>query len=82
MIYLFSFIFALILILPVSYIMDLYKFKRDLKKYNFENPYHQIPIPRGIGELNKLFRRFLKVRWGGDFWALYYCDYSEDYVDD
>lgn len=82
MLFFISLIFALILFIPVSYLMDLYRFKFDLKKYNIENPEYEIPIPGGIRDLNKLFRRFLKVRWGGDFFALYYADYGEEYVDD
>ena len=69
------FLLSVLLFLPVAYLIDLYFFKRDIRKYNSENPSQSIPLPSSLRELLLEYRRFCKLRWAADFLTLYYHYY-------
>lgn len=76
-------IFAVI-IGPLSYVLEILRFKRDIRKYNSENPSQSIPLPSSLIELLLEYRRFCKLRWATDFLTLYYHYYysPEDHADE
>ena len=60
---------------PLSYVLEILRFKRDIRKYNSENPSQSIPLPSSLIELLLEYRRFCKLRWATDFLTLYYHYY-------
>ncbi len=74
----FAIIFALVFTPRVCYLLYVWEFYFDLKRYNRENPDESIPMPGSFRELWRLYKRFCKLKWWGDFVTLYYHCYNGD----
>ena len=79
------FLLSALLFLPVAYLIDLYFFKRDIRKYNsiMPEPY-QIPYPETLRELLKEFSKFRKCQWLLRYQMYQYHEYitEEDHADE
>lgn len=81
-IYFFSLIIALITLLPVCYLLDAFRFKRDIRKYNSMMPEpYQIPYPETLRELLKEFSKFRKRLWLQRYQMYQYHEYILEEVD-
>lgn len=74
--FIFSLLFAAILSFPVFYLIDLYRFKRDIRKYNSMMPEpYQIPYPSTFKELREEFSKCRKRLWLLRYQAYQYHEY-------
>ena len=69
------FIILGVIFVPLSYVFEIWCFKRDIGKYNSENTSQSIPLPSSLRELLLEYRRFCKLRWAAYFLTLYYHYY-------
>lgn len=74
-----SILLALLLFFLVAYLLVLYGFKLDIRKYNTMMPEHyQIPYPTTFKELLSEFRKYNKLMWLLRYQMYQYHEYITD----